>query len=92
MKYIPNAIKFGTQSRPSSLIINLILEIFIKFGSQNKSNMLIMNVLTEIDDLNPNFGLTIEVLSDFMKFSIKNKWNIRIYIYCLDSGQISFKN
>ena len=54
--------------------------------------MLIMNVLTEIDDLNPNFGLTIEVLSDFMKFGIKNKWNIRIYIYCPDSGQISFKN
>ena len=43
--------------------------------------MLIMNVLTEIDDLNPNFGLTIEVLSDFMKFGIKNKWNIRIYLF-----------
>ena len=27
MKYVPNAMKFGTQSRPSSLIINMIFEI-----------------------------------------------------------------
>ena len=27
MKYIPNAMKFGTQSRSSSLIINIIFEI-----------------------------------------------------------------
>ena len=27
MKYIPNAMKFGTQSRSSSLIINMIPEI-----------------------------------------------------------------
>ena len=27
MKYIPNAMKFGTQSRSSSLIINMISEI-----------------------------------------------------------------
>ena len=50
--------------------------------------MLIMNILFEIDDL--NFGLTIKVISNFMKFGVKNKCNIRIDIHCLDSGQISF--
>ena len=47
-----------------------------------------MNILTGIDDLEPNFGPTIEALTDFMKFGTKNKRNIRTDIHCLDSGQI----
>ena len=43
--------------------------IFMKFGSQSKSNMLIMNISIGIDDLDPNFGPTIEVLNDFMRFA-----------------------
>ena len=52
--------------------------------------MLILNMLFGIDDLDPNFGPTIEVLDDCMKFDTKNKLNIVKDIHCLDSGQISF--
>ena len=62
----------------------------MKFGIQSRDNMLILNMLIGIDNLLPNVGPTIEVLSDFMKFGTKNKWNIWIDIHCLDSGQISF--
>ena len=48
--------------------------------------MLILNILFGIDDLLPNFGPTIKVISDFMKFGTRNKWNILIDIDCLDSG------
>ena len=48
-------------------------------------------MLFGIDDLDPNFGPTIEVLDDCMKFDTKNKLNIVKDIHCLDSGQISFK-
>ena len=64
----------------------------MKFGIQSRENTLILNIQFENDNLVPNFGPTIEVLSDFMKFVTKNKWNILIDIQCLDSGQISFKN
>ena len=37
-------------------------------------------MLFGIDDLVPDFGPTIEVLSDFMKFGTKSKWNILIDI------------
>ena len=60
------------------------------FCVQNRENTLILNILFGVDDLAPIFGPTIEVLSDFMKFGTKNKWNIWIDIHCLDSGQISF--
>ena len=50
----------------------------------------VLNMLFGIDDLVPNFGPTIEVLSHFMKFGTKNKWNILIDIHCLDSGKILF--
>ena len=48
----------------------------MKFGIQSRENTLILNTLFGIDDLVPNFGPTMEVLSDFMKFDTKNKWNI----------------
>ena len=54
--------------------------IFMKFGIQNREKMLILNILFGIDDLVPKFGPTMEVLSDFMKFVTKNKWNIQINI------------
>ena len=60
------------------------------FCVQNRENTLILNILFGIDDLAPIFGATIEVLSDFMKFGTKNKWNILIDIHCLNSWQISF--
>ena len=62
----------------------------MKFGIQHRENTLILNILFGNDDLVSNFGSTIEVLSNFMKFGTKNKWNILIDIHCLDSGQISF--
>ena len=62
----------------------------MKFAIQSKENTLILNILFGNDDLVQNFDYTIEVLNDFMKFGTKNKWNILIDIYCLDSGQISF--
>ena len=37
-------------------------------------------MLFQIDDLVPNFGPTIEALSDFMKSGTNNKWNILIDI------------
>ena len=64
----------------------------MKFGIQSRENTLILNILFGIDDLVPNFGPTMEVLSGFKKFGTKNKWNIQIDIHCLDSGQPSFQN
>ena len=64
--------------------------IFMKLGTQRREYMLILNILFGIDDLVPNFGPTIELLRDFMKFDTRNKWNTLIDIYCLDFGQISF--
>ena len=65
MKYIPNAIKFGNQSRSSSLIINMILEIadldpklktwadlVLKLQCA-RLNMLIVNLLIGIDYFDP---------------------------------------
>ena len=55
--------KFGNQSKSSSLIINMIFEIadldpiFMKFGTQNKSNMLIIKILIGIDDLDPKLQI-----------------------------------
>ena len=57
----------------------------MKLGFQSKENTLILNILFGTDDLVPNFGPTIEVISDFMKFSATNKWNIRTDFHCLDS-------
>ena len=62
----------------------------MKFGIQSRQNMLALNILFGINDLNPNFGPSIEVLNDFIKFGTKNKWNILIDIHYLDPGQISF--
>ena len=58
----------------------------MNFGIQSRKNTLILNILFGIDDFVPNFGPTMEALSDFMEFGTKNKWNIRIGIYCLGSG------
>ena len=65
--------------------------IFMKFGLQSRQNTLILNTLFGIDDLVPNFGPTMKVLSKFKKFGSKNKGNVRIDIHCLDSGQFYFK-
>ena len=62
----------------------------MKFSIQSRQDALILNILFGIDDLVPNFGPIMEVLSDFIKFGTKNKWNIQNDIYCPDSGQISF--
>ena len=62
----------------------------MKFGNQSRESMLILIILFGIDDFVPNFGPTIGVLGDFMKFRTKNKWNILIDIHSLDSGQNSF--
>ena len=64
----------------------------MKFDIQSRKNTLILNILFGIDDLVPNFCPIMEVLSDFMKFGTKNKWNIRTDIHCLDSGQFHFEN
>ena len=42
--------------------------IFVVFGIQSRQNTLLLNILFENGDLVPNFGPTIEVLSNFMKF------------------------
>ena len=59
--------------------------IFMKLDIQSKDITLILNIPFGIDDLVPNFGPTVEVISDFMKFSATSKWNIRTDIHCLDS-------
>ena len=64
----------------------------MKVSIQSREKALIFNILFGIDDLPSSFGPTNEVLSDFMKFSTKSKWNILINIHCLDTGQISFQN
>ena len=48
----------------------------MKFGLQSRQSTLILNTLFGIDDLVPNFGPTMKVLSKFKKFGSKNKWNI----------------
>ena len=48
--------------------------IFIKFGIQSRNNTLLLNIIFGNDDLVSNFGPTIEVLSNFMKFRTRNKW------------------
>ena len=63
----------------------------MKFGIQSGENMLILNIIFGIDDLVPNFGPTIEVHSDFMKFGTKNKRNLLIDIHCLTLGKFHFK-
>ena len=45
----------------------------MKFSIQSRQNALILNILFGIDDLVPNFGPIMEVLSDFIKFGTKNK-------------------
>ena len=45
----------------------------MKFGIQSRENTLILNILFGTDDLVPNFGPTMEVLSDFLKFGTNNK-------------------
>ena len=62
----------------------------MKFGIQSREKTLILNILFGIDDLESNFGSTIEVLDDFMKFGTKNKWNILKDIHYLNSGQVLF--
>ena len=65
--------------------------IFIKFGIRSRENTQIFNILFEIDNLVPNFGPKIEVLSNFMKFGTKIKWNIRIDIIAWAPGKFYFK-
>ena len=55
---------------------------FYEVWYSDKENTLILNILFGIDVLVPNLGPTMEVLSDFMKFGTRNKWNIRIDIHC----------
>ena len=62
----------------------------MKSSIQSRQNALILNILFGIDDLVPNLGPIMEVVSDVIKFGTKNKWNIQNDIHCPDSGQISF--
>ena len=62
----------------------------MKFDIQSRENTLILNTLFGNYDLIQNFGPTIEVCKDFMKFGTKNKLNILTGIHYLDSGQILF--
>ena len=71
MKYIPNAMKFGTQSRSSSLIINMIFEIMHLDPKLNTWSDLVSKLqwhseqilhanyelLIGIDDLEPNLQI-----------------------------------
>ena len=61
------------------------------FGIQSRENTLIFNILFGTDNLVPNFGPTIEVLRNFMKFGTKSKWNIRIDIITWALGKFYFK-
>ena len=45
----------------------------MKFGIQSKEYALFLNALFGINDLDPNFGPTIEVLNDFVESGTKNK-------------------
>ena len=65
--------------------------IFMMFGIHSRQNTLMLNTLFGIDDLVPNFGPTMKLLSKFKKFCTKNTQNIRIDIHCLDSGEFHFK-
>ena len=47
--------------------------IFMKSGIQSREHTLLLNMLFGIDDLVSNVGPTIEVLSNFLKFSTMNK-------------------
>ena len=47
--------------------------IFLEFGIQSKQNAQFFNILFGVDDLDPNFGPTIKVVNNFMKFGTKNK-------------------
>ena len=58
----------------------------MKFGFQSRENTIVWNILFGIDDLDPHFGFTIEVLN---KFVTKNKQNILIDIHCLYPRQNS---
>ena len=62
----------------------------MKFGIQSRENTLILNILFGNDDLVSNLGPTVEVLSDFMQFATKNKWNILIDI-AWTLGKFHFK-
>ena len=73
MIYIPNAMKFGFQSRSNLLIINMIFEI--------------VDLDLKLNTLG-RFGLKIALCLIFMKFSTQNKSDmlimyIYIYIYIL---------
>ena len=56
---------------PKLKICQIWAQIFIKFCTSRKSNMLIMNIVLEIDDFDPNFVPTIEVLNDFMNLALR---------------------
>ena len=58
--------------------------------SRTEITTLILNIIFVIDDLVPNFGPTIKVLTDFMKFDTKIKWYIVIGIHCLYFEKTSF--
>ena len=62
MKYIPNTMKFGNQSRSSSLIINMIFEI----------------ADPKLKTLFSRFGFKIAMCPIFMKFGTHNKSNMLI--------------
>ena len=66
MKYIQNAMKFGTQSRSSSLIINDIWNDIWNSGSWPKIKYL------------GRFGPKISIYLIFMKFGTQNKSNMPI--------------
>ena len=63
----------------------------MKFGIQTRENTLILDTLFGTDNLVPNFGPRIEVLSNFTKFGTKTKWNIRIDINGWTLGKFHLK-
>ena len=100
MKYTPNAVKFGTQSRLSFLILNMIFE---NCGSWPETrNFYEIRHLVQIEHANyeystsnwwswtkiidsRKFGRNTEICSDFMKFGTHNKSNMLIMNIILTS-------
>ena len=62
----------------------------MKFGIQIRESLLFLNIIFGTDDINQNFGPTIKLLNNFMKFLTKNKLHVLTDIQCLDPEEVSF--
>ena len=59
----------------------------MKFGIQVRENLLFLNIIFGRDDIKQNFGPTIKLLNNFMKFLTKSKLHVLADIQCLDSEE-----